>query len=273
MTPSPPPTPGSPGDELKLLALNVGNTRTSFGVFTGDRLEHAASAENRGFDGLLASIIEEARSIENAETRAVVCATVNPAFSDSLIEALEKELDAPVRRVGDDLPVALAHTLGPDHTTGQDRLLAALGAYELLGQACVVIDAGTAITVDFVDGTGVFHGGAIAPGAQLMLDALAERTAALPVLDAAAPDPGEPYGKTTAEAMRAGVYAAGRGLVRVMLDAYAESYGAYPAVVATGGDAELLFADEPLVEHVVPHLVLSGIAVSVHRALGMNDDD
>ena len=265
-------TPG-PESDFKLLAISVGNTRTSFGVFSGDRLDHAASEDNQRFDELLAAILADARSIEDAETRAVVCATVNPAFSDSLIAALEKELDAPVRAMVDDLPIAIEHSLGPDHTTGQDRLLVALGAFDGLKQACVVIDAGTAITVDVVDGTGVFHGGAIAPGTQLMLDALAERTAALPVLEATPPAAGDPYGKTTPDAMRTGVYAAARGLVRVMLDEYAESYGAYPSVIATGGGAASLFDGEPLVDRIVPHLVLSGIAVSVREVLRCDDDD
>jgi len=260
-------------DDLRLLAISVGNTRTTFGVFEGDLLTGAGAAPNADPAALIAQLLERARSIESAETRAVVCATVNPTFSESLIEALEKELDAPVRRVEVDLPIAIVHSLGETHTTGQDRLLAALGAYEGLQQACVVIDAGTAITVDFVDGTGVFHGGVIAPGVQMMLDSLAERAAALPALTAEAPSGDGPYPKTTVDAMRAGVIAAARGLVRVMLDRYAESYGAYPVVIATGGDAERLFADDEIVESVAPHLVLRGIAASVRRALEPEDHD
>ena len=73
--------------------------------------------------------------------------------------------------------------------------------------------------------------------------------------------------------LRAGVLAAGRGLVRAMLDAYSESYGAYPVVIATGGDAENLFREDDVVETIVPHLVLRGVAVSVKRALQNDDDD
>ncbi len=263
----------NPDNTLHLLAISVGNTRTSFGVFEGDLLVRADSAPNADEPALLAALLKEAGSIENSELRAVVAATVNPEFSERLIESLEKELDAPVRRVERDLPVAIEHTLGDHHTTGQDRLLAALAAFEGLKQACVVVDAGTAITVDFVDGTGVFHGGVIAPGVQMMLDALAKGAAALPHLDATAPATNEPYAKTTPDAMRAGVLAAGRGLVRTMLDAYSENYGAYPAVIATGGDAETLFRDDDIVETIVPHLVLRGLAVSVKRALKTDDDD
>jgi len=262
----------SDSSDLRLLAISVGNTRTTFAVFEGELLTSSGAVPNEDLPALAQAILAEAKKIESFETRAVVCASVNKPFSEKLIEALEKDLDAPVRRVETDLPIAIEHSLGADHTTGQDRLLAALGAYDGLKQACVVVDAGTAITVDFVDGTGVFHGGAIAPGAQMMLDALAARTAALPALEAAPPDGEGPYPKTTPDAMRVGVVAAARGFVRVMLDRYAESYGAYPAVIATGGDAETLFAGDELIESIVPNLVLRGVNVSVRRALATDDD-
>ena len=75
--------------------------------------------------------------------------------------------------------------LDPETITGVDRLLNAAAAYATLKQACVVVDAGTAVTVDFVDGHGTFHGGAIAPGARLQIDALHRGTDALPDVQAA----------------------------------------------------------------------------------------
>jgi type III pantothenate kinase len=177
-------------------------------------------------------------------------------------------------------------------SVGQDRLLDALGAFSRSNQACVVIDAGTAVTVDFVDGQGVFHGGAIAAGLAMMLDALHERTSRLPIVKvtpellagprlktAAVPGAGpsspaeepldtdeqtvplipEPFGKTTSQAMAIGAAAAVQGLVHILVDRYAEFYGAYPRVVATGGDAPLLFEQDPLVEVIVPDLTLIGM--------------
>ncbi len=146
---------------------------------------------------------------------------------------------------------------------GDDRLLNALGAYARSKQACVIVDAGTAVTVDFVDGEGVFHGGAIAPGVKMMLDAMHERTAALPAVDMKPellPGAAEaPFGKTTAQAMVVGVVAAARGLAHSLIDRYAEFYHAYPRVIATGGDAALLFDNDDLVEHLVPDLTLIGL--------------
>jgi len=145
-----------------------------------------------------------------------------------------------VARLGEDLGLPLHHTLDDATTLGQDRALNAIGAFARAGQACVIVDAGTAITVDFIDGVGTFHGGMIAPGLNMMLRALHEQTAALPKIELA--DPGIErgvYGKDTAHAMLLGVMTSARGLLHAAIDKYAEAYGAYPQVIATGGDAAI----------------------------------
>ncbi|MEN0019849.1 MAG: type III pantothenate kinase, partial [Planctomycetota bacterium] len=113
--------------------------------------------------------------------------------------------------------------------------------------------------------------GAIAPGLKLMLAALHEHTAQLPALEFDQPvsDRG-PLGKDTAHAMQLGVQASARGLVRQLLEEYAEFYGGYPQVVATGGDAPALFLQQGesdgVVEHIVPDLQLIGIQACVQAA-------
>jgi type III pantothenate kinase len=144
---------------------------------------------------------------------------------------------------------------------GEDRLLNAAAAYGELKQACIVVDAGTALTVDFIDGAGTFHGGAIAPGARLMLDALHGQTAQLPEVELK--PPAEPIGHSTVEAMRTAAFHGLRGMVRELVEKFAETVGQYPLVIATGGDAELLFKDYELIERIVPDLTLRGLAVTV----------
>jgi type III pantothenate kinase len=143
--------------------------------------------------------------------------------------------------------------------------LNAAAAYDVLHQACVVVDAGTAMTVDFVDGEGTYHGGAIAPGAKMMLDALHGHTDQLPQVGWEKPL--EPIGHNTAEAMRSGVFHGMRGMVRELVEQYAQISGAYPIVVVTGGDAQLLFDDYDLVDRIVPELVLRGIESTVRVAM------
>ena len=132
--------------------------------------------------------------------------------------------------------------------------------------------------MDFVDGQGVFHGWAIAPGLQMMLRALHEQTAALPLVamsremlpppanvDSEVEDANPPFGKDTAHAIALGVASAVRGLAHELIDRYAVFYKAYPRVVATGGDAPLLFESDPLVEAIVPDLTLIGMLEAIRR--------
>ena len=178
----------------------------------------------------------------------------------------EQDLQDRVHRFAAEVMRPIGQQLDPETLTGVDRLLNAAAAYDILKQACVVVDAGTAITVDFVDGEGTFHGGAIAPGASMQLKSLHQGAPALPELAFRAPD-AEAFGRNTAQAMYQGVFHGIRGMVQRLVEQYAEAYGAYPLVVATGGDAEVLFRDEPLVDRVVPDLTLTGIEVAAKYAL------
>ncbi len=201
----------------------------------------------------------------------IVMASVNDPVAAQVEGAVGRE----VARFGRDLTIPIVNTLDDDSTVGQDRLLNALGAWSRAKQAIVIVDCGTAMTLDFVDGEGVFQGGAIGPGLNMMLRALHERTAALPEVAyepspgvASEADAGVAFGKDTRRAMLLGVQAAAQGMVRVLVERYATAYGGYPQVVATGGDARALFegpgADE-LVEHIVPDLTLLGIEAAVKR--------
>jgi type III pantothenate kinase len=143
---------------------------------------------------------------------------------------------------------------------GADRVCNLAAAYEQMGKACVVVDAGTAITIDVCDDAGGFLGGAIAPGAGLMLKSLHEAAARLPLVSPA--KPAEAIGQTTEQAMLSGVYYGIRGMVKELVEAYAEKLGAWPEVIATGGDAQLLFGDWELTHAVSPDLTLYGIALT-----------
>jgi type III pantothenate kinase len=273
-----------------LLAVAVGNTRTRFGVFHGNELEDPTSLPNSEMQALTATVLKAA---EGEHGVSIVIATVNPPVADALQKALEDAGEENVYRIGRDIQIPMQHSLDDASTLGQDRLLCAFGAYARAKQACVVVDAGTAVTVDFVDGEGVFHGGVIAPGAQMMLTALHEKTAQLPKVEfKGGQAPGgpavpagsnakgsedtaqtavPPFGKNTREAMLFGATNAIRGLVQHSVEKYAEFFGGYPQVVATGGDAAALFGDEVsagggIVESIVPDLQLIGI-LEVCRAV------
>lgn len=254
----------------ELLLINVGNSRVRMAAVVNGALQPGRALAVGTPAELLDACAAAARALTGSPQRepAVVMASVNDPVADPLAEALAGLTTTSGRRCGlvrvpRGLGVPIVHHLPEPVTVGVDRLLAALAAFERSGQACAVIDAGTAITVDLVDDQGVFRGGVIAPGLRVMLASLHEHTAALPRIEPEEPGPdGVPPpapGLTTAQAMQRGCVAACRGLVRQVVEHYAELCGRYPRVIATGGDAPRLFAGDDLIEHIVPDLVLMGL--------------
>jgi len=250
---------------IPLLAISVGNSRTSLGAFVDGKLLESDRVENADPEAIVRTAERLWKTLESDDERLCVIASVNDPVADPLETALAAKLETEVSRIGRDLAAPIGECLDPGTVPGADRLLNAAAAWDVMRSACIVVDAGTAITIDFIDGDGVFHGGAIAPGATMQLTALHEHTAALPRVAFSQPDD-VPFGRNTAEAMLQGVYHGLRGLVWRLVERYAQEYGAFPPVVATGGDATTLFADDELIDRVVPDLTLLGIAVAVRRA-------
>lgn len=253
-----------------LIAIAVNNSRARVGRFLkGDLVDPASFAcdDPGGATGAVLSSLAASPGLP------VVIASVNPPARDAIVASLRKAGVSPLL-AGVDVPIPFAHALRDASTVGQDRMLCALGAFVRAEQACVIVDAGTAITVDFVDGEGVFQGGVIAPGLAAMLAALHSRTAQLPAVRFEVPSPElGPFGKDTQHAMLLGVLAAARGSVRETIEKYADFYGAFPQIIATGGDAPILFEHHDLVEHIVPDLQLIGILEACKIAWDAAADD
>jgi type III pantothenate kinase len=251
---------------LDLIAISVGNTRTHIGLFRNDELDQTADITSTDRAKIVELVTEYWKACAESEKRAVAMASVNEMEARELRSVIEDQLGDEVYEVGSDIPVPIGLALDPEATPGVDRLLCAAASWDLLKQACVVINAGTAVSIDFIDGEGVFHGGVIGPGVQMQLEAMHTGTDALPQLNFAKPD-GEPFGRNTASAMQRGVYHGVRGLAWRMVEEFALAYEAFPLVIATGGNATDLFKDDELVNRLIPELELRGIAVSTKLAL------
>ena len=246
---------------LNLLAICIGNTRTRLGTFVGEQFKESIAVPNSSFTALSNQIERAFETFGDDEGSVVMVASTCPPLTHRVTEQVNKRLGVKAVRVEEDLPIPIGRQLDPEAIVGEDRLLNAAAAYDVLRQACVVIDAGTALTVDFIDGAGTFHGGAIAPGAGMMLHALTEGTAQLPEVELV--EPKEPIGHNTVEAIRSGVFYGLRGMVRELIEHFAEVAGSYPIIIATGGDAELLFKDYDLVDRIVPDLTLIGMKLTL----------
>lgn len=265
--------------DINLLVLSVGNSRLAVGTFVAGELRHVnrvAFDDRHDLPALLTRAWEpikhhapdaagSKRKISEvpAAGAVVVGLSVNPARSEAIEHAAEQITGQSVRWIGRDIDLPIPVLTDDPSQTGVDRVVNVAAAYEQLGQACVVVDAGTAITVDCCSAKGEFLGGAIAPGVGVMLQALHERTARLPRVQLA-PAQVEPeaIGRSTEAAIRAGLFYGVRGMVKELVEAFATQIGTWPEVIATGGDAELLFKGWELIHAVAPDLTLYGAALA-----------
>lgn len=241
------------------LALDIGNTRIKAGLF--DKKEEPKETLCIAPDELPALL--QRGDVE----RAIACCTGK--MPDVLRERVDKGQAAKLHILShrSKLPLALDYDT-PD-TLGMDRVAAACAAEALFrGKPMLVIDAGTCITVDYVDAEARYRGGAILPGLKMRFKALHDYTNALPLIefdprkDAAA----APSGRNTADSIKAGVIAA---TCYEILGFIGTFLGKYPnlQVALTGGDARFLRSYARLGCHLDDHLVLKGL----NRILLMNE--
>ncbi len=246
--------------DINLMALNVGNSRLAVGVFVKGNLEFVKRLGHDAQDEWEGVLREAWKMIEDADEPGVAGISVNPSVSDEIGKIASRVSGQSVEWIGREIDLsARTRTVNPSET-GADRVVNVLAAYEQMGKACAVVDAGTAITVDCCDDKGNFIGGAIAPGVTMQLQALHERTAKLPQVAFSVPT--EVFGKSTEQAMLNGVYHGIRGMVKELIENYATELGHWPDLIATGGDAAKLFEGWELVHAISPDLTLYGIALA-----------
>lgn len=246
--------------DINLLVLNVGNSRLAVGVFEAGELTHVARAALDEREKWSDFVQQAWARIADADAPAVAGASVNPAAMEAVEHLVTQQTGQKVEWVGREIDLPIRVLTDPPSDTGVDRVVTVAAAYEQLGKACVVIDAGTAITVNCCNDKGDFLGGAIAPGVEMQLKALHEKTAKLPEVTLATPQ--GVFGRSTPEAIRQGVFHGVRGMVKELLENYATELGSWPEAIATGGDAAKLFEGWELIHAISPDLILYGIALS-----------
>ncbi len=240
-----------------ILACDAGNSGIALGCVMDERATSVRRIRTAELDRLGGALAEVWSSCP--EPRRIAACSVHPPHLAAL-ESAAAALGAKVRLVGRDLPLPIATDLPAPQAVGTDRLCAAAMAYFRLQAACVVADFGTAVTIDCVNDEGVFLGGAILPGLGMSAEALAHGTAQLPRVELAPPE--WVFGKDTRQAIVGGIVLGARGALRELTEAYATKLGRWPAVIATGGDAELVAGGYDIVQAIVPDLCLMGVALA-----------
>jgi len=258
-----------------LLAVDVGNSHTTFGVSRGDVLcarWRLASDAQRTLDEwrlLVHELMAERGIAARALSGAVLCSVV--AGITPLIEALCAGLTgAPPLTVAPGAATGLDVRYRPPSGLGSDRLVEAVAASAMFGAPVVVVDLGTATTFNVVDGARRFIGGAVAAGLGTGADALVRAGARLRDFDLAGDGAPPPFGRTTEQALRAGIVHGHAGLVAgVLRRIEAELAGqgdARPTVVATGGWSARIAPLVPRIDRRCPDLILDGLRIVWSRS-------
>ena len=146
---------------------------------------------------------------------------------------------------------------------GSDRIVNTLAAHHQFGGPCIVVDFGTSTNLDVVSKNGEFFGGALAPGIDISLDALANRAAQLRKVEMVRPR--SPIGKNTVEALQSGAVYGFAGQVDGLVDRIIEEIGPVTAVVATGGLASVVIGESETITHHDPNLTLTGLRLVFER--------
>lgn len=250
-----------------LLCLDIGNSQIHAGVFAGDRLaaqfrkttHPLGSADELGV--FFTAALRENGIAPDAIRRVALCSVV-PAASYSLRQAVTKyfRCEPFVLQAGVRTGLKIRYRVPAE--VGADRVACAIAVAARHPQRDVlVVDCGTATTLEVVTAAGDYLGGAILPGVGVSADALADRTAKLPRVEIARPE--SALGRTTVESIQAGLFHGQVGAIRHLTALLAaEAFaGRRPQVVGTGGFARLL-AEEGLFDEIVPELVLTGLRVA-----------
>jgi type III pantothenate kinase len=241
-----------------ILAVSLGNSSVRCGLVSDGRMLFTSQAPTADLPGGgLLDGLEAAPAPEG-----LVVASVVPAAEPALEEALAR-LGFAARYLGRDFDAPLKLEVEAAAAVGPDRLAAALAAHRRFG-AAVVVDFGTAVTVDAVTSDGRFLGGAILAGPDLCLRALASGTAKVRV--EGPPEPQAPPGASTRAAVNAGLTHGLAGAVDRLVEMTASSLGTGAALAATGGGSALLAPLGRSRFQLLPDLVLEGLAIAAQEA-------
>ena len=259
-----------------LLAIDVGNSNIVIGVFDGETLVRSwrlQTLRDRTADelGLLVDGLFAHHHIDRAHVDGVVIASVVPPLTGTTRAMVERYFGVRILNVetGAEAGVKTGMRILYENPAevGADRIVNAVAAYEQFGRTArrplVVVDFGTATTFDAITAGGEYLGGAICPGVQISADALFQRAARLPRIDVRKPS--RVIGSTTVGAMESGLFWGYVGMVEGLVRRMSGELGGEAVCVATGGLADVIAPETPLIHHVDADLTLRGLRIVWER--------
>ncbi|SMB99982.1 pantothenate kinase [Thermanaeromonas toyohensis ToBE] len=251
-----------------LLAIDVGNTNIVCGVYRGKELVchwRMATDPRKTTDEYTLSWYHfcQYHGLIPKDIKDVALASVVPMLTQSLVEAAEELFGTKPLVIGPGVKTGMPIRFDNPREIGADRIVNGVAAYELYGGPAIVVDFGTATTFDAISANGEYLGGAIAPGIGISTDALFYHAAKLPRVELIRPR--SIIGKNTIACMQAGIMYGFIGQVEGIVQRMKVELGGDPIVVATGGLADLIAPETPIIDRVNPWLTLEGIRIVYER--------
>ncbi len=248
-----------------LLALDIGNSTIHMGLFDGERLlsdlraktDRAKTADEYGKE--LLSFAERFTGKDKGVSSVYICSVV-PQIEPIIDEAVRRRFDIEPVFIESEKKLGISIKVDNPSEVGADRIVNSVAAYRKYGGPSIVVDFGTAITFDLISGRGEYMGGIICPGTKASHRGLVENASRLFEVEFVPMK--KLIGKNTTEALQSGMYWGLVGEVEGILFRLKDNPSFKNAtVIATGGDAELIFKEIKLFDHVDTYLTLEGLRI------------
>jgi type III pantothenate kinase len=248
-----------------LLTIDVGNTNTVLGLFSGDRLDASWRIKTDArttADELMLTFHGLLQGWDSVEGIAL-CSTVPAVLREMRVMLNRYYPTTATVIVEPGIKTGVPVLTDNPKEVGSDRIVNTLAAFTMFAGPSIVVDFGTSTNLDVVSEKGEFLGGALAPGIEISLEALANRAAQLRKVELV--EPRSAIGKNTVEALQSGALYGFAGQVDGLVDRITAELGSVTAVVATGGLAPIVVPESRTITHHEPDLTLVGLRLIFER--------
>ncbi|UCD94453.1 MAG: type III pantothenate kinase [Candidatus Zixiibacteriota bacterium] len=256
---------------VMLLAIDIGNTNTVIGAYDNGRLiDHFRVASNRDLTvdecGFFVTGLLEKMRIEPSQVDRVAMASVVPRLTPIFEKMSRKYMSVTPLIVTSDIRLPIRIAYDDPKEVGSDRIANAVAAYTAFGGPIIVVDYGTAITLDVIAEDGTYLGGVIAPGPETGGSELARKAARL--FEVPIEKPERVIGRSTADSIKSGLFHGTVGQVDAIIQLIHDELGFPARVIATGGLANDFVKNSRFIESSNPILTLEGLKIIADFQLG-----
>ncbi len=249
-----------------LLAVDIGNTNVVVGLFDGDSKDELVGKLRMATDPKRTSDEYAFYMKDFLERHTIVPSKINQSIISSVVPELDYTFTSMIKSEFGIKPFFVTHDIKLNikieydnpADVGADRIVNAAKAYDKYRAALIVLDFGTATTAEYVTESGVYKGGLILPGFNLMKTALHLKTSKLP--DVPIRRPISIIGTNTISSIQSGLYYMSLGGLEYMIRRIKDEFAPAAKVIATGGLANLMSDDLKSLDHIEPDLTLEGLA-------------